>query len=359
MKKWIITIAVVIVGCADTPSEETASIDTIFNEWDNIEVPGGAITVILDGKTIYSHGYGSADLEHNIPITPATVFYLASVSKQFVTFCILLLEEQGKINLDDEIQTYLPDFPEYEAPIRISHLIYHLSGLKDYFSLLELNGKSYLDHLEADEVYELIKSQKELDFLPGDQFRYSNSGYFLLYLIIEKVSGKSLKEFAHEHIFEPLGMKNTLFYDNISDLIKNRAFSYQKTDQGFDNLVSRFDLVGSGGMYSTVEDLALWDHNFYDNKLGKGGPEIMEKMLVEGTLNSGVKTGYAFGLRKDSYKGLKTISHSGGSVGYRTRLLRFPEQKFTVIILSNRSDGNPETKAYEIADIILKDQLGE
>jgi len=154
-------------------------------------------------------------------------------------------------------------------------------------------------------------------------------------------------------------MNNTMFYDDIKDLVKNRAFSYQKTDQGFDNLVSRFDLVGSGGMYSTVEDLALWDHNFYDNQLGQGEQTIMEKMLVSGTLNNGEKTGYAFGVRTDTYKGLKTISHSGESVGYRTRLLRFPEQEFTVIILSNRSDADPEAKAYEIADIMLKGQLGK
>jgi CubicO group peptidase (beta-lactamase class C family) len=317
------------------------------------------VAIIRDGKIIYSNGYGSADLEHDIPITPSTVFYLASVSKQFVTFSILLLEEQGKLKLDDQIQTYLPDFPEYTGPITISHLIYHISGIKDYFGLLELNGKSYLDHLEVNEVYEMIKSQKELDFPPGEQYQYSNSGYFLLYLIIEKVSGKSLKEFAHEHIFVPLGMNNTMFYDDINDLIKNRAFSYQKTDQGFNNLVSRFDLVGSGGMYSTVKDLALWDYNFYENKLGIGGQAIMEKMLMEGILNNGEKTGYAFALRKETYRGLKTLSHSGESVGYRTRLLRFPEQKFTVIILSNRSDANPEAKAYEIADIMLKDQLGK
>jgi CubicO group peptidase (beta-lactamase class C family) len=154
-------------------------------------------------------------------------------------------------------------------------------------------------------------------------------------------------------------MNNTMFYDDINDLIKNRAFSYQKTDQGFNNLVSRFDLVGSGGMYSTVKDLALWDYNFYENKLGIGGQAIMEKMLMEGILNNGEKTGYAFALRKETYRGLKTLSHSGESVGYRTRLLRFPEQKFTVIILSNRSDANPEAKAYEIADIMLKDQLGK
>ena len=350
---------IAIASCDLLEKEQNSAIDPIFEEWDSIDVPGGALAVVRDGSIIYSNGYGSADLEHDIPITPKTVFYLASVSKQFVAFCILLLEEQEKLKLTDPVQKYLPDFPEYKNPITIAHLIHHISGLKDYFDLLEAEGKNYLDHIEADDIYELIKSQSDLNFQPGEQFRYSNSGYFLLYRIIEQVSGKTLREFAQEQIFEPLGMKNTLFYDDINGLVKNRAFSYGKTDQGFDNLVSRFDLVGSGGMYANVEDLALWDHNFYDNKLGKGGKAIMDKTLVEGVLNNGEKTGYAFGLRVGNYKGSKTISHSGGSMGYRTRLLRFPEQKCTVIILANRSDADPEAKANTIADLLLEEQLND
>ena len=354
MKKNIISIlALFFIATIFSQIPEKLSIDSIFNDWNSMAVPGAAISVLKDGKIIYSAGFGSADLEHDIPITPATVFYIGSTSKQFVTFCILLLEEEGKIDLDDKIQKYFPDFPEYNSPLTIRHFIHHTSGVRDYLTLMYLKGRSYLDHTEVNEVYNLIKSQSELNFSPGDRYLYSNSCYFMLALIIEKASGKSLREFAQNNIFEPLGMKSSLFYDDITDLIKNRAFSYEKSATEFNNLVSRFDLVGSSGLYSTVEDLSLWDQNFYQNKLGKGGQAIIDRMHEEGTLNSGEKSGYAFALINGTYKGLRTVSHGGALAGYRAQLLRFPEQKFSVIILANRSDANPSAKAYEIAEIFL------
>lgn len=338
---------------------EKISVDSLFENWKSINVPGGSISIIKNGKIIYANGYGSADLEHDIPNTPSTVFYIGSTSKQFVTFSILLLEEQGKINLDDKIQNYFPDFPEYDSPLTIRHFIHHTSGVRDYLTLMYLKGRSYLDHSEVSEVYDLIKNQSELNFSPGDQYLYSNSCYFMLALIAEKASGKSLREFAHENIFEPLGMNNSLFYDDITDMIKNRAFSYEKTESGFDNLVSRFDLVGSGGVYSTVQDLALWDQNFYQNKLGKGGQEIIDKMHQEGILNNGKTAGYAFALINGTYKGLRTVNHGGSLAGYRSQLLRFPDQKFSVIVLANRGDAGSSGKAYKIADIFLEDQFIE
>jgi CubicO group peptidase (beta-lactamase class C family) len=275
-----------------------------------------------------------------------------------VTFCILLLEEQGKLDLDDRIQKFLPDFPEYGTPLTIRHFIHHISGVRDYLTLMNLMGKSYLDHIEEEEVYEIIKRQKVLNFTPGDQYLYSNSCYFMLAMIIEEAAGQSLKDFAAEHIFQPLGMSHTQFYDDNTDLIKNRVFSYEKLadEEGFDNLISRFDLVGSGGVYSSVEDLFLWDQNFYDNKLGKGGQEIIQKMHEEGLLNNGESCGYAFALVNGEHRGLKTVSHGGSLAGYRAHFLRFPEQHFSVIILANRSDANPGEKAYRVADIFLRDE---
>ena len=340
-------------------TQQKPAIDSLFQEWDNIEVPGAAISVIQDGEIIFSNGYGSADLEHDIPITPKTVFYIGSTSKQFVTFCILLLEEQGKIGLDDPIQKFFPDFPEYDGPLTVRNFIHHTSGVRDYLTLMYLKGRNYLDHSSVEEVYELIKGQTELNFTPGQQYLYSNSCYFMLALMVEKASGQSLREFAHENIFEPLGMKNSLFYDDINDLIKNRAFSYEPTGEGFNNLVSRFDLVGSGGVYSTVEDLALWDQNFYNNKLGKGGQEIIEKMHEDGTLNNGESADYAFALINGTYKGLKTVSHGGSLAGYRAQLIRFPDQQFSIAILANRGDANPNGLAYQVADIFLADQFQE
>jgi CubicO group peptidase (beta-lactamase class C family) len=350
-------LALLINVCASGQFEENTAVDNIFAEWNKPDVPGCAIGIIQNGELIYAKGYGTGDLEHDIALGPSSVFYLGSVSKQFVTFSILLLEEQGKLDLDDEIQKFLPDFPVFESPLTIRHFIHHTSGVRDYLTLMYLIGRNYLDHIEDDEVYELIKRQSELNFSPGEKYLYSNSCYFMLAMIVEKAAGQSLKKFAHENIFKPLGMHNTMFYDDNTDLIKNRVFSYAKAadKDKFNNLIMRFDLVGSGGVYSNIEDLYLWDQNFYDNKLGKGGPEIIQKMQEEGLLNNGKGSGYAFALNIGTYNGLKTVSHGGSLAGYRSILLRFPEQQFSVIILANRSDANPMQKAFLIADIFLRD----
>jgi len=339
--------------------KEKQAIDNIFAEWNKPDVPGGALGIIRDGKMIYANGYGSADLEHDIDIRPSSVFYIGSVSKQFVTFCILLLEEEGKLELDDRIQKYLPDFPEYDSPLTIRHFIHHTSGVRDYLTLMYLKGRNYLDNIDVDEVYNLIKNQKELNFPPGEKYLYSNSCYFMLAMIVEKAAGRSIKKYAHENIFQPLGMNNSQFYDNNTDLIKNRVFSYRKKRDadGFDNLIMRFDLVGSGGVYSSIEDLFLWDQNFYNNKLGKGGQAIINKMHEEGLLNNGESSGYAFALHNGTYNGLKTVSHAGSLAGYRAQLMRFPDEHFSVIILANRADANPTNKSYQVADILLKDKF--
>jgi len=260
--------------------------------------------------------------------------------------------------LDDKIQKYLPDFPEYDKPLTIRNFIHHTSGVRDYLTLMYLKGRNYLDNQEVDEVYELIKRQEELNFESGEKYLYSNSCYFMLAMIIEAAAGESLRSFAHTNIFKPLGMESTLFYDDNTDLIKNRVFSYEKSSEkdGFKNLIMRFDLVGSGGVYSTIDDLFLWDQNFYHNKLGKGGQEIIHKMHEEGLLNNGESSGYAFALNNGTYKGLRTVSHGGSLAGYRAQLMRFPDQRFSVIILANRSDINPTALSYSVADVFLEEQ---
>ncbi len=357
MKNFLLPIFLLSLSFLYAQIPEKSEIDPIFQEWTTGEVPGGALAIVKGGEIIYKQGYGLADIEHRLPVEPSSVFYIGSVSKQFVTFCILLLEEQGKVSLDDSIQTYLPDFPPYGHTLTLRHFIHHTSGVRDFLTLMDLKGRNYLDHMEVSEVYELIKRQKELNFVPGDQYLYSNSCYFMLALIVKKASGMSIREFAQKEIFEPLGMKHTQFYDDNRNFVYNKAFSYQASAKGFDNLIMRFDLVGSGGIYSTVEDLFLWDQNFYANTLGKGTQAIIDKMHEEGLLNSGKSSGYAFALNNGTYKGLRTVSHSGALAGYRAQLLRFPDQEFSVIILSNRSDGDPTLKAYQVADVFLKDQF--
>lgn len=337
---------------------ENQEVDALFKEWNFEQSPGCALAVIKDGEIIYKKGYGTADLEHDVPITPATVFYIGSVSKQFVTMSILLLVEEGKINLDDAVQTYLPDFPTYEKEVTIRNLIHHTSGIRDYLTLWSLAGNNYLDHIDETAVYRMITRQKELNFLPGEQYLYSNSCYFMLSMIIEKASGKSLKEYAQNNIFEPLGMQNSHFHDDYFHIIRDRAFSYFYDENRFNNLIMRFDLVGSGGLYTSVDDLYLWDQNFYQNELGNGTQELIENMHQEGILNNGESAGYAFALVNGEYRGLKTVSHGGALAGYRAQLMRFPDQNFSVVILSNLASFRPTYMAQKVAELFLEDDMG-
>lgn len=362
---WILLVPISILAATGNsdpfPGDDNSRIskvDALFAAWDNRNSPGCALAVIKDGAIAYKRGYGMADLEHDVPISPNTVFYIGSTSKQFVTTCILLLAEQGKLALDDDLRKFIPEFPQYSKPITIRHLVHHTSGIRDYLTLWELSGRSYLDYMPEQAVLDMICRQKELNFTPGEQHLYSNSCYFLLGVIVKRVSGKTLKEFAHENIFAPLGMKNSHFHDDNKHLVKNRAFGYAKTDNGeFGNLTMRFDLVGSGGLYTTVEDLLLWDRNFYNNKLGKGGQTLIDKMLTNGKLNNGEEVNYAFALTNGVYRGAKTVSHGGALGGYRAQLLRFPGHRFSVVILSNLASFNPTALAYKVADIYLAEHL--
>jgi len=207
------------------------AVDKLFSQWDKKDTPGCALAIVKDGKIIYKQGYGLANLELNVPITPQSVFYIGSVSKQFVTMCIAILDKQGKLSLDGDIRKYVPELPDYGPPITVRHLIYHTSGLRDYLTLLGIAGIDFGTYHE-DDVVELIAQQKELNFAPGKEYLYSNSGYFLLAVIVERASGKSLRKFAEQNIFKPLGMKNSHFHDDYRILIKNRASGYFPAEKG-------------------------------------------------------------------------------------------------------------------------------
>jgi CubicO group peptidase (beta-lactamase class C family) len=342
-----------------SPAESvTARVDKLFAEWNKPDSPGCALGIVKDGQLIYKRGYGLANLDYNIPISPKSVFGMASVSKQFTAMSILLLAKRGKLSLDDKIQKYLPELPRYQSPITIRHLIYHTSGIRDRVELAELAGmRGENVHLTADDVLGLIARQKELNFKPGQEHLYSNSGYFLLGLIVKRVSGKSLREFAEEHIFKPLGMNNTHFHDDRNLVVKNRVTAYlPNSNRGFAVALISIESVGDTGLYTSVEDLFLWDQSFYNNKLG-GGPDLVTEELSPGKLNNGENTGYAFGLRINEYKGLKRISHGGEAGGFRAQLIRFPEQNFSVMCLCNASNIDADGLARQVADIFLADQF--
>jgi CubicO group peptidase (beta-lactamase class C family) len=335
--------------------KQTDRVDKLFAKWDKPDSPGCALAIIKDGRIIYKKGYGMANLEQGIPITPKSVFYIGSVSKQFVSMSIALLVKQGKLSLDDDIRKYLPEMPDYGTPITIQNLIYHTSGVRDYLTLLGIAGIDFGSYHE-DDVIELIARQKELNFKPGEQYLYSNSGYFMLAVVVKRASGKSLREFADEHIFKPLGMENSHFHDDYTMLIKNRASGYFPAGaEKYRNFISTFDCVGSGGLFTSVEDLFLWDQNFVHKKVG--GKDVFDLMHTKGKLNSGKELDYAFAITIGGYKGLRTVGHGGALGGYRSDILRFPEQNFSVICLSNLSSFNPSRITRQVADIYLADQF--
>jgi len=332
-------------------------VDELFKQWDKPDTPGCALAIIKDGKIIYKKGYGMADLEHNVPITPNTIFTPGSISKQFTAMCILLLVEQKKISLDDDIRKYLPKFPDYGHTITIRHLIHHTSGIRDYGALVRLKGMNTLEmtNLPMHEALRIVFKQRELNFTPGEDILYCNSGYLMLSAIIENVTGKTLRKFAEENIFKPLGMKNTNFIDDNKYIIKNRAFGYiPNGNKGYFNAMVSHRHCGPGGVYSNVEDLFLWDQNFQNNKLGKGERNLIKTMCSPFTPNNVEEVGYAFGLNIDKYKGQKTIWHNGGLGGYHAQYISFPNYKFSVIILANNSNLIPELLANKIADIFLE-----
>lgn len=338
------------------PDEDSLKgrVDKLFASWDKPDSPGCALGIIQDGKLIYARGYGMANLEHNIPITSKSIFRIGSTSKQFSGMCLALLEEEGKLSLDDSLREYLPQMPKHAEEITIRHLIHHTSGIRDYLTLAEIAGLRDDDYYTDAEVVDLLTRQKELNFKPGEEHLYSNSGYFLLSQIVKKTSGKSLREYAEEKIFNPLGMTNSHFHDDHTTIVKNRASGYApKKGGGFVISMTTLPMIGDGGVFTSVEDLFLWDQNFYNNSLGEGRQALIEKIEMPGVLNSGEKLDYAFGLEVNEYKRLKMVSHGGSFVGFRAEMIRFPEQRFSVICLANLSTFDPSLLARKVADIYL------
>ncbi len=329
----------------------TARVDKIFAKWDTTRSPGCALAVIKDGRIVYKRGYGMANLDHDVPITPSTVFYIASISKQFTAAAIVLLAQQGKLSLDDEVRTYIPELPDFGSPITIRHLIHHTSGLRTW-----LAGGTL-----PEDVLELVSRQKELNFRPGEKYLYSNVGYNLLALIVERVSGQSLREFTRAENFDPLGMKNTFFRDDHTEIVKHLAYGYVPAKgDAFRRTIYKWDIVGAAGLLTTVEDLALWEQNFYDK--GVGGRALIEQLLQRGRLNNGEQLEYAFGLVIRKYRGLPIVEHGGSGSGYRAQLMRFPEQRFSVVCLCNAGTTlgeHPWQLVRKVADIYLAKELKE
>jgi len=349
-------LGVVVLGAWAAGAQAAATeeqMDRLVAQTVKPDGPGCAVLVIDDGRIVFERAYGMADVDTGRPITTATAFNIESVTKQFTACCIARLVQKGQLGLEDDIRKYVPEMPPYEWPITIRHLIHHTSGIRDFTRLTVLKGI----HLEADcserELLQLIARQKQLTFRPGETIRYCNSGYFLLGLIVRRVTGLSVGAYAEREIFGPLGMTRTAYrYDPIrtggnlaAPHVPDGTGKYRRRALAQDT-----DDFGYGGIYTTVEDLYRWDQNFFTNRIG--GEELNTLMLTRGTTNNGATLNYAFGLDVRAHKGLTTVSHGGGSLGYNAFLLRFPERKFSVICLANYPT-NTGWLCYRIADLYL------
>ncbi len=335
----------------------SARVDKVFEQFDKPGSPGCALAAIKDGQIVYKRGYGMADLDHDIPIKPDSVFHVASVSKQFTAMAILLLAKQGKLSLDDEVRKYIPELRDFGQKITIRHLLHHTSGLRDQWNLLIMSGwRLSEDVVKDDDILDLVSRMKALNFKPGDQHLYSNTGYTLCAFIVKRASGQSLREFSEANIFKPLGMTRTFFRDDHAVVVKNQAYAYTPAPSNtFKLSVPNYDTVGASSLLTTVEDLARWDQNFYDKRVG--GESVIEQMQMTGVLNDGEQINYALGVVVSKYKGLKVVEHSGGDAGYRSHLMRFPGQRFSVACLCNVGSAGPSQLARRVADLYLAGQL--
>jgi len=337
-----------------------ARVDEIFSRFTTWPSPGCALAVAENGNIAFERGYGRASLELDVPITPQTVFDIGSTSKQFTAFSMLLLERDGKLSLDDDIRKYLPEVPDYGKRITIRHLLTHTSGLRDYTDLLEFDGHDTADFTGDRDALDLIARQRGVNFSPGEEWRYSNTGFFLASAIVRRASGQPLSSFARDRIFAPLGMTSTQYLDDTTRVVPRRATAYSpagmngaESGGGFRVNMSDWNQTGDGAVQTTVEDLARWDENFYAPRVGDA--RMVAAMQTVGRLNDGKAHDYGLGLTIGTYGGLKRVSHGGSWAGYRAELMRFPERHTSIITLCNVSNSGPTALAESVAAIWLAD----
>lgn len=353
-KKIILGVVLLFWNISFVKSQKTelsktieSQIDSIFKEYNNATTPGVAVGFIQNGKLLFSKGYGMADLEHNIPIDTNSIFSLASVSKQFTAFAILILEEQGKLSLQDDVRKYLPRLKDYGSIITIEQLINHTSGIRSHLHLLGQTGYISDNVITKKDALSIIYAQEELNFKPNSDFGYSNSGYVLLAEIVEKVSGQPFSIFMKENIFIPLGMNDSFVMDDYHKIVKNRAESYEIENGAYVNALANYSYYGSTGLYTSLIDLSKWTASFGSTK------NIHSSIFKKMNELDDSRFGYSLGQFFRNYKGLEQIYHSGGDAGYRTYLGRFPRENAAVFLLSNNNTIEGQSKALAVADIFL------
>lgn len=338
---------------SDAPA--SASVDRIFAAWDRPDSPGCAVGVSRNGEVLYERGYGLANLELGVPMTPASVFHVASVAKQFTAVSIVLLAQRGLLSIDDEVRRYITELPEHRGRLTIRHLLTHTGGLRDVFLLRELAAPRADGGNPNHALVELIARQRGLNFGPGSEFQYSNSGYILLATIVRRVSGASLREFAAANIFEPLGMTHTHVHDDPALVVPNRAYGYALVE-GDVRVAVRADpggVVGNTGVFTTVGDLLRWERNFAEVRVGT--PAWISAMQTPAPLTSGATIPYGFGLAIGEHRGLRTVGHGGNDPGYAAQVVRYPDRELAIAVLCNLESIDATTLAREVAEVYLAD----
>ena len=356
----ILTLSLAVAGVAAAAAQHDlpgARIDSVFLDMNRSDRPGCTLGVFSGGEVAYAKGYGMANLEYGIALQPRSVFHIASISKQFTAFAVELLVSDGLASWDDDIRTYVPEIPDYGQRITLRDLVHHVSGIRDQWNLLYMAGWRWeADLVTQANVLEILSRQKALNFEPGAEYLYSNSGFTLLAVVVERVSGKTLREFAHERIFAPLGMTSTHFHDDHETIVPDRAYGYRFNDEeGWKISIPDFDVVGATSLFTTVEDMAKWNSNQRDHSIGDH--DLYERFFERGVLNNGDTLTYAHGITVSEYRGQTVVGHGGSDAGYRTHYLRFPNLDVGIVSFCNFARANPSAYVRRVADILLEDNL--
>ena len=340
-----------------TAQVSTSDVDAIFAAFSGPNTPGCTVAVSEAGRPVLGRAYGMADLEHDVPNKLETVLEPGSVAKQFTAAATILLALDGKISLSDDIRKYIPEVPDYGEPITIRHLLNHTSGLRDWGSVAGIEGWPRTTRVHTHtHMLDIVSRQKSLNYEPGEFYSYTNTGYNLQAVLVERVSGMSFAEFSRTRVFEPLGMMKTEWRDDYNRIVKDRAVAYSPTREGSFRQNMPFENVhGNGGLLTTVGDLLKFTHNLQTGALW--GPEFLKEMHTQGVLNSGRQIAYASGLNVGKYKGVREVQHSGGTAGYRGFLTRFPDQDLAVAVMCNAGNANPGRFARQVADLYLGEAI--
>ncbi|MFO8030565.1 MAG: serine hydrolase domain-containing protein [Cyclonatronaceae bacterium] len=332
--------------------------DSIFSVYDRPDNPGCAVGVSSIGNPIFAKGYGSANLDYGIPIRPDSRFMIASISKQFAAASVLMMAQEGLLDLDEDLRTYIPELPEFDKPITARQIIHHTSGLRDIYNLLSLADIGLDNTTTKEEALAMLGRQQRLNFEPGSEHLYSNSGYFLISVLSEKVTGMPLREYTQKHFFDPIGMTDTHWHDITEMIVPNRVISYLPTSRGPGQFYrGNMDRIGARGLFTTIEDFAKWDANFIENRSNL--ENFAEIMTRPGSTHRRDSINYAAGLRLGRYKDIETVGHGGSYMGFRTSYMRFPAHDFSVMVFCNHSDISPATHARQVADLYLRDAFSE